>query len=126
MNSEVFKGSDNSRYGNSNDKRWIAPAPIVLLSNLTLTTSSGKHMEDFSHAHVVSLMYKPITSAKDSDDLSFGFGWDCGKRREELTVNKNIAGKYHVRTTLKDVFKFVEHQEKDICGLSFNLTATRD
>ena len=38
--------------------------------------SSGKHLEDISHAHIVSLMYKLITSAEDTDDLSIGFDRD--------------------------------------------------
>ena len=47
--------------------------PIALFSCYKLTKSSGKHLEDFSPAHIVPLMYKLITSAKGSDDLSNGF-----------------------------------------------------
>ena len=89
LNFEVIKETDNSWYGNGKDKRLVILGPIALFSNVKLTTSSGKHMEDISHAHIVSLMYKPITSAKNSDDLSFGFDWDCRKRPDELTGNKN-------------------------------------
>ena len=68
-------------------------------------------MKDISHAHIVSLMYKLITSSKGSDDLSIGFDRDRNRRQRELTNNKNIKGKYHVRILLKDVFDFSMHQE---------------
>ena len=61
-------------------------------------------------------MYKLITSAQDSDDfLSIGFDKVRGKRRDELTSNKNMKGKYHLRSMLKDVFGFAE--EKATYGL---------
>ena len=65
---EVIKRADNSRYANGNDTRLVNLGPIALFSNFGLTTSSGKHLEDISHAHLVSLMYKLITSSKDSND----------------------------------------------------------
>ena len=77
-----------------------------------MTTSSGKHLEDINHSHIVSLMYKLITSSKDSDDLSIGFGRSGNRRKDELAQNKNVKGKYHLRSLLKDVFGFAEHQEK--------------
>ena len=83
-----------------------------MFSNFKLTTSSGKHLEDISHAHLVFLMYKLLTSSKDSNDLSIGFNRDRGRRQDELTDNKNVKGKFHLRIMLKDVFGFVECQEK--------------
>ena len=65
---EVIKRADNSRYANGNDIRLVNLGPVALFSNLKLTTSSGEHLEDISHAHLVSLMYKLITSSKDSND----------------------------------------------------------
>ena len=62
-------------------------------------------------------MYKLITSAKDSDDLSIGFDRSRDKRRQELNNNKNIKGKYHARIMIEDVFGFAEHQEKATYGL---------
>ena len=97
-----------------------------MFSNLKLTTSSGKHLEDISHAHLFSLMYKLITSSKDSNDLSIGFDNSCNRKRDELTLNKNIKGKYHVKIMLKDVFGFAEHQEKATYGLGYKLTLTRN
>ena len=91
-----------------------------------MTTSSGKHLEDISHAHLVSLMYKLITSSKDSNDLSIGFDNNRNRRRDELAQNKNIKGKYHVKIMLKDVFGFAECQEKATYGLGYKLTLTRN
>ena len=123
---EVIKKDDNSRYANCNDIRLVNLGPVALFSNFKLTTSSGKHLEDISHAHLVSLMYKLITSSKDSNDLSVGFDYSRNRRRDELALNKNIKGKYHVKIMLKDIFGFVEHQEKATYGLGYRLTLTRN
>ena len=123
---EGIKRADNSRYANGNDIRLINLGPIALLKNFKLSTSSGKHLEDISHAHLVSLMYKLITSRKDSNDLSIGFDHCRNRRRDELALNKNIKGKYHVKIWLKDVFGFAEHQEKATYGLGYKLTLTKN
>ena len=123
---EVIKRADNSRYANGNDIRLVNLGPIALFSNFKLSTSSGKHLEDISHAHLVSLMYKLITSSKDSNDLSIGFDNSRNRRRDELALNKNIKGKYHVKIMLKDVFGFAECQEKATYGLGYKLTLTRN
>ena len=83
-------------------------------------------MEDISHAHIVSLIFKLITSAKDTKDLSIGFDRNRDRRKQVLTNNKNLKGKYHVRILLKDVFGFAEHHEKSFYGLGFKLTLTRN
>ena len=67
--------------------------PIVLFSNFKLTTYSGKHLEDISLAHIVSLTYKVITSSRGSDGLSIGFDRDCKRRQQELTNNKIEKGR---------------------------------
>ena len=123
---EVIKKDDNSRYANGNDIRLVNLGPIALFSNFKLTTSIGKHLEDFSHAHLVSLMYKPITSSRDNNDLSIGFDHSRNRRKDELALNKNIKGKYHVKIMLKDVFGYAEHQEKSTYGLGYKLTLTRN
>ena len=112
LNFKVIKKADDSRYGDGNDIRLVNLGPIALFSNFTLTTSSGKHLEDISHARLVSLLYKLITSSKNSDDLSIGFDRNSVRRREEMTNNKNVKGKFHLRFMLKDVFGFAEHHEK--------------
>ena len=126
LNFEVVKRTDNSRYRNGNDIRLVNLGPIALFSNFKLTTSSGKHLEDISHAHLVSLMYKLITPSKDSNDLSLGFDNSRNRRRDELALNKNIKGKYHLKIVLKDVFGFAEHQEKATYGLGYKLILTRN
>ena len=99
--------------------------PMALFSSFQLTSSSGKHLEDISHAHIFSLMYKLITSAKDSDDLSIGFDRDRNRRRNKLTNNKNVKSTYHLRKMLRNVFGFREQQEKVTYGLGYEITLTR-
>ena len=79
---EVIKIADKLRYGNGNDIRLINLGPIALFSKLKLTTSSGKHLEEISHSHIVSLMYKLLTSSKDSDDWSLGFCRSRNRKRD--------------------------------------------
>ena len=86
--------------------------------------SSGKHLEVINHAQKVSLKYKLITIAKDSDDLSFGFNGDRSRRQQDLTDNKIIKRKYHNRIMLKDIFGFAEQQHKATYGLGYKLTLT--
>ena len=126
LNFEIIKKADNSRYANGNDKKLINLGPIALFSSFKLTTSTGKHLEYISHAHLVSLMFKLITSSKNSDDLSVGFDRSRARQQDEMTDNKRVKGKYHVRTMLKDIFGFAEHQEKATFGLDYKLTLTRN
>ena len=88
LNFEVIKKNDFSRYANCNDIRLANLGPVALFSNFKLTTSSGKHLEGISHAHLVSLMYKLITSSKDSNDLSIGFDNNRNRRKDELVLKK--------------------------------------
>ena len=122
----LHAAAPNNRYADGNDIRLVNLGPIALFSNYKLTTSSGKHLENIDHAHIVSLMYKLLSSSKGSDDLAIGFDRDRTKRRNELTNNKNIKGKYHIRIYLKDVFGFAEYQEKGTYGLGYKLTLTRN
>ena len=126
LNFEVIKKNDDSRYANGIDIRLVNLGPVALFSNFKLTTSSGKHLEDISHAHLVSLMYKLITSSKDSNDLSIGFDNSRKRRRDELARNKNIKCRYHVKIMLEDVFGYAEHQEKATYGLGYKITLARN
>ena len=119
LNFDVLHAATNNRYADGNDIRLVNLGPIGLFSNYKLTTSSGKHLENIDHAHIVSLMYKLLTSSKGSDDLSIGFDRDRGRRQRELTNNKSQKGKYHVRIYLKDVFGFAEYQKKGTYGLGY-------
>ena len=126
INFDVLQAATNNRYVYANDIRLVSLAPIALFSNYKLTTSSGKHLWEISHAHIVSLMYKLLTSSKDSDDLSIGFDRNRGRRKNDLSNNKSIKGKHHIRTYLKDIFGFAEHLEKGTYGLGYKLTLTRN
>ena len=116
----------NNRYVDGNDIRLINLGPIGLFSNYKLTSSSGKHLENIDHAHIVSLMYKLLSSSKRCDDSSIGFDRDRGRRQRALTNNKTQKGKFHVRIYLKGVFGFTEYQEKGTYGLGYKLTLTRN
>ena len=124
LNFDVLRVDNSNRYVDANDIRLVKLGPIALFSNYKLTTSSGKQLEEISHAHIVSLMYKLLTSCKDSDDLSIGFDRNRGRRKNELTNNKPIKGKCHFRIYLKDIFGFAENQEKGTYGLGYKLTLT--
>ena len=71
-------------------------------------------------------MYKLITSARDTEDLSIGFDRDRGRRQRELTNNRTQKGKFYFRIMLKDVFGFSQCQEKGTFGLGCKLTSTRN
>ena len=123
---DVLHAGTHNRYVDGNNIRLVNLGPIALFSNYKLTTSSGKRLENFDHAHIVSLMYKLLTSSKGSDDLSIGFDRDRNRRQRELTNNKTQKGKYHVRIYLKDVFGFAEYQIKGTYELGYKLTLTRN
>ena len=88
-NFDVVHATTKNRFVDGNDIRLINLGSIALFSNYKLTTSSRKHLEDISHADIVSLMYKVRTSAKKTEYLSNGFAHDRVKRQRELTKNKN-------------------------------------
>ena len=123
---DVLKAASNNKYVDTSDIRLVNLGPIALFSNYKLTTTSGKHLEEISHAHFLSLLHKLLKSIKDSDDLSTGFDRIRGKKKSELSTNKSVKGKYQVTIYLKDIFVFAELQEKGIYCLGYNLTLTRN
>ena len=126
LNFDVLNAATNNRYADTDDVWLINLAAVASFSVFKLTTSSGKHLEIIDHAHIVSLMYKILTSSRGSDDLSIEFDRDRNRRKRELTNNKNVKGKNHMRIYLKDIFCFAEPQEKATYGLGYNLTLTRN
>ena len=80
LNFNVLHAATNNRYADGNDIRLVNLGPIALFSNYKLGTSPGKHLENIDHAHIVSLMYKLLTSSRGSDDLSIGFDRDRNRR----------------------------------------------
>ena len=126
LNFDVLHAATNNRYVDNNDIRLNNLGPIALFSNYKLTTSSGKHLENIDHAHIVRLTYKLITSIRGSDDLSIGFDRDRNRGQRGLTNIKTQKVKFHVRIYLKDVFGCAENQEKATDGLGYKLTMTRN
>ena len=122
LNFDVLQAATGIRYADVNDIRLVNLGPIVLFSTYKLTTSSGKHLEEISRAHKVSLIYKLITSSKGSDDLSICFDRDWNRTKREFTYKKNIKDKFHVRIFLRDIFGFAEAQEKGTYALGYKLT----
>ena len=126
LNFDVLKAATSNRYANADDIRLINLGSIALFSNCKLTTNSGKHLANIDHAHIVCLMYKLLSSSRDSDDLSIAFDRSTDRRKRELNTNKTQKGKYHLRIYLKDVFGFAEHQQVGTFGLGYKLTLTRN
>ena len=126
LNFDVLHAASGNRYGDGNAIRLVNLGPIALFIDYKLTTSSGKHKEKKSHAHIDSLMYKLLTSSEDSDDLSIGFDRSRNRRGDELTTNKNVKGKFRVRIYLKAVLGLAEHQETGTFGLGYRLILTRN
>ena len=56
--------------------------------------------------------------------MSIGFDRNRGRRKNELSNNKTIKGKYHIKINLNDIFGFADHQEKGTYGLGYKLTLT--
>ena len=56
LNLDVVHAATNNKYADDNDIRLVHLGPKGLFSNYELTTSSGKHLEDISHTHIVSLL----------------------------------------------------------------------
>ena len=125
LKSDVLHAATNNRYKNGDDIRLVNERPIAFFFNYKLQSSIGKHIEEINHAHIVCLMYKLITSARNTDDLSIGFDRDRDRRKRELNNNKYLNGKFQVTFMLKDIFGFAQHQEKGTYGLGYKLTLTR-
>ena len=121
---DVLQATSGNRYADTAEIRLVNLGPIAFFSNYKLTTSSGKHLEEISRSHIVSLMYKLLSSSRESDVLSIGFDRSRDRRKRELTNNKNVEGKYHVRIYLRDIFGFSEYQEIATYGLGYILSLT--
>ena len=106
LNFDVLRATTRSRYADTDDMQLFNLGPNALFSNYKLTTSSGKHLENIDHAHIVSLMYKLLSSSRDSDDLSIGFDRSRDRRKRELLIKKTQKGKFHLRSLSKRCFRF--------------------
>ena len=83
--------------------RLVESGPIALFSEFRRETSSEKFSESIGHRHVVSLMYKILSSGFGQNDLPTGFESSSARRQEELSkgaVNPlaiKIRGSFHFR-----------------------------
>ena len=73
LKNHVVQVASSNRYADGKDMRLVNLDSIAIFSSCYLTTSTGKHLADISHVHIVSLMFKLITSAKDTKELFFWF-----------------------------------------------------
>ena len=96
LNFDVLHAASSNSYAHNDNIRLVNLGPTALFRVYKFSTCSGKHLEDISHAQIVSLMYKLITSGRGSDELSIGFDRDRGRKQRQLTINENVKGKYHV------------------------------
>ena len=76
-----------------------------------MTNGNGKNPEDNIQAHFTYLLYKLMTSAKITNDLSSGFDHDRGKRQQELSNNKKL----NRNTTLDQIYP---QKCLQLCGTS--------
>ena len=109
LNFDAIRNDNSNRFADGANIKLVNLGPIAFFSNYMLTTNSGKHLLEIIHGHIVSLMKKLLTSAKGIDDLSIGFDRDPVTMQKELTSNKNVKGKCHVRIMLRDGFGLPEH-----------------
>ena len=70
------------RYADGQDICLFNLDPIVVLTELKITTSCGKNIETQTNAHVICSFYKLITSSKDFEGSSIGFHLDKHQQRK--------------------------------------------
>ena len=114
INCDILPAATNISYAVDNDTRLVNLGVIGLFSNYKLRTSSVKHLEGITQTHIVPSMYKLITSATDTDDLSIDFDRDPGRKQRELTNNKTQKGKFGLRIMLKFAFGFSQCQKRNV------------
>ena len=78
----------HARYVDKDHIRLVNLEPIAFFKKYRLTSSSGKEMEEFDNANVNCLLYKLISSSRNSDDLSDGCRRSIQTREWKLTNNK--------------------------------------
>ena len=123
--SVTHRAGGHARYADGDPIRLINLGPMALFDKFRLTSSAVQKIEEIDKAHVICLMYKLISSSRDSDDLSIVFHRSNGVHERELTIIKTTKGNYRVRIYLKDVFSFAEHQDNCNYGLGCKLTLQR-
>ena len=84
LNFDVLHAATNNRHADGDQIRLVNEGLIALFSNYKLQSSSGKHIEEINHAHIVCLMYKLVTNARNTNDLSIPFDRDCDRRKKKV------------------------------------------
>ena len=82
-----------------------------------MTSSSGKEIDEIHFAHVISLMYKLISSCRYIDDVSIVSHRSSEVQEGELTNNRTTERKNHVGKYSKDVFCSAENQDNSTYDL---------
>ena len=80
LNFDGLHAATNNRYVDGDDISLVNEGPTALFSNYKLQSGSGKHIEEINNAHIVCLMSKLITSARNTVDLFNGFDRDRGRK----------------------------------------------
>ena len=60
LNFDVLHAATKNRYIDGNDIRLVNLGPIALFDKYKLATSSGKHIEEINHAHIVCFLCKLV------------------------------------------------------------------
>ena len=73
FNAANHRSGAHARYADGDLIGIVNFGPIALFNKYRLTSSSGKEIEEINNAPVSCLIYKLLSSSRDSDDLSIGF-----------------------------------------------------
>ena len=107
----THRAGGQAGYADGDHTRLTNLVRFALLISFGLNSGRGKEIEELDNAHIICLMYKLISSSKDSEDLSIGLHWDITTQEIKLTNIKTAKGICHARFYWTDVFGFAEHQE---------------
>ena len=123
MTFDVLDSATIDRYKDGDDVRSVNLGPIVSFSFYKKTIICGKHLEEITHAHNASLMYKLINSARNTDDLCFGFDGVRKRRQRQLTNNKKKQ--ISCAIFVESCFWLCWTSKKATFGLGYNPILTR-
>ena len=117
----TFRVVGRAQFADGALTRLVFLGSFVCFISYRLTSGSGKDKKEINNALKKCIMFEVSSSSKDSDDLSIGLDGNITNPEKEVTNNKATKRLYHVRTFLKDVFEFAEHQKNATYGLGFIL-----
>ena len=97
-------------------------APIALYNKYRLANCNEKQTEEIGKAQDNCLMYRLVSSSRESDDMFVGFHRSFEAREREKTKLKTTKANHHVRIYLKDVCGFADCQENASYGVGSKLS----